>query len=136
MKTVLVFSLLVVLIAAVIFESWPHWLVRHGSISCDGKPLEGAALYRSRHGDFFALMPDRTGGVPAVWISDRMLLRCNTSAFTPVVGMLFSREAEPSSQCALMWKGAGSQDVVPQHKVTDSYAEFPWGSCAMVRLNY
>ena len=110
--------------------------MRHGSVSCNGKLLEDATLYRSRHGDVFALMQGGSEGVPAVLASERLLLTCNAPAFTPVFGILFSREAEPSNQCALMWKGGGSQDVVPQHTVTDSYAEFPWGNCATVRFNY
>jgi hypothetical protein len=35
-----------------------------------------------------------------------------------------------------MWKGGGSNDVEPPHIVTDTYAEFPWGSCPKLRIDY
>ena len=63
----------------------------------------------------------------------RDLGRCNTPAFTPVFGLLFSREAEPSAQCTSMWKGGVNNDAEPSHIVTETYAEFPWGSCVKLR---
>jgi hypothetical protein len=110
-----------------------HWLLPHGRIACDGKAMKGATLYRSRQGDVFAWMPNSNGGTPAVSLSYHWLLRCNTNAFTRIVGLLYSREADASSECAEMWKGAGSGDRIPPHVVTDSYAEFPWHNCATQR---
>jgi hypothetical protein len=62
--------------------------------------------------------------------------RCNTPAFTAVGPVLFSREAEPGSQCTMMWKGAGSSDVIPEHTATEDCAEFPWNSCGKMRIDY
>jgi len=62
--------------------------------------------------------------------------RCNTPAFTPVFGLLFTWDAEPSVQCTSMWKGGDSNDVEPPHIVTETYAEFPWGSCPKLRIDY
>jgi hypothetical protein len=35
-----------------------------------------------------------------------------------------------------MWKGGDSNAVEPPHIVTETYAEFPWGSCPRLRLDY
>lgn len=66
----------------------------------------------------------------------RELGRCNSPAFTRVWGLLFSREAEPAVQCTAMWKGRDSSEAEPPHIVTEAYAEFPWGSCPKLRVDY
>lgn len=117
--------------------SRPHWLTPHGHVTCDGAPVNDARLFRSVQGDIFLDWPAKHDeGMPAVFRRPPELLRCNTPAFHHVFGLLLSREAVPSSQCAPMWKGAGSVDVIPPHIVTDRYAQFPWASCSNLRLEY
>ena len=128
--------LLFVLICIWLIPSPSHWLRAHGRVICDGQPVHGATLYRSVQGDVFLDWPNNTDGMPAVSVQDRTLLRCNSPAFKHVFGMLVSREAVASSQCTTMWKGAGRGDVIPPHTVTANYAEFPWGSCPNLRLEY
>jgi hypothetical protein len=126
--------LLLLVLAVGLVSSRPHWLPRHGSVSCNGSTVPSASVYRSQRGDIFVYGAD----IQAVIISplDGQLGRCNASAFTPIFGLLFSREAEPDTQCTSMWKGAGSEDREPAHTVTAKYAEFPWGSCAKLRVDY
>lgn len=98
--------------------------------------MPGAHVYRSHSLDIYAYAPDLDIQIAVVSLKDKELGRCNRPAFTPVFGFLFSREADPSTQCTSMWKGAGSNDVIPPHVVTESYAEFPWGTCAKFRMDY
>jgi len=123
------------LLIATGFASRSHWLVPHGKITCQGKSVDGAKLYRSHRGDVFAFQRDGREGTAGVLLSEHLLMRCNTPAFTHVFGLVFSREAEPSSQCGDMWKG-GTPDEVPYHVVTDTFAEFPWDTCEKLRLEY
>ncbi len=131
----LLLSLLVV-IAGCLIISRPHWLVPYGRATCAGQSLVGARVYRSQRGDVFVYAPSIDIQVAIISPKSRDLGRCNTPAFTPVFGLLFSREAEPSAQCTSMWKGGGNNDVEPSHIVTETYAEFPWGSCAKLRIDY
>lgn len=114
----------------------PHWLVPHGRASCDGRAVVGATVYRSQRGDLFLHAPNVDIQLAFVSPRSRDLGRCNAPAFTPVLGLLFSREWEPSVQCTSMWKGSGSNDIEPSHIVTETYAEFPWGSCPKLRIDY
>lgn len=130
-------GLIVVLGYILLVPSRSHWLTPHGRATCDGRPLNDATVYRSAQGDIFLDWPTKGNeGMPAVFKREPILLRCNTPAFHHVLGLLLSREAVPSSQCAPMWKGAGSEDVIPPHTVTDTYAQFPWASCSNLRLEY
>jgi hypothetical protein len=108
----------------------------HGHVTCSGRAVVGASVYRSQRGDVFLYAPNVDIQLAVVSPKSRDLGRCNTPAFTPVFGLLFSREAEPSVQCTSMWKGGGSNDVEPPHIVTETYAEFPWGSCPKLRIDY
>jgi len=116
--------------------SRPHWLMPYGRASCAGQPVIGARVYRSQRGDVFVYAPSVNIQLAVVSPKSQDLGRCNTPAFTAVFGWLFSREAEPSVQCTSMWKGGGSNDVEPPHIVTEAYAEFPWGSCPKLRIDY
>jgi len=131
--------LLVLLLAALgicAAISWPHWLVPYGRVTCAGRTVAEARVYRSQSGELFVYAPNLDTQIAIVSPKSRELGRCNTPAFTPVFGLLFSREAEPNVQCTSMWKGGGSNDAEPPHVVTDTYAEFPWGSCAKLRIDY
>jgi hypothetical protein len=108
----------------------------HGRATCVGQEVVGARVYRSQRGDVFLYAPNIDIQLAVVLPESRDLGRCNTPAFTPVFGLLFSREAEPSVQCTSMWKGGGSNDVEPPHMVTETYAEFPWGSCPKLRIDF
>jgi hypothetical protein len=114
----------------------PHWLTPHGHAACGGQALVEATVYRSERGDVFLYAPNVDTQVAVASPKSRDLGRCNTGAFTPVFGLLFSKDADPASQCTSMWKGGGSNDPDPPHIVTDTYAEFPWGSCGKLRLDY
>ena len=116
--------------------SRPHWLVPHGHVTCAGQPLVGSRVYRSQRGDVFVYAPSVDVQLALVSPKSGDLGRCNTPAFTPAFGLLFSREAEPSAQCTSMWKGGDNNFVEPPHIVTETYAEFPWGSCPKLRLDY
>ena len=132
-----VLGFLIVVGCALLTPSGPHWLKPHGRATCDGHPMNDATVYRSVQGDIFLDWPaKRNEGMPAVFKREPILLLCNAPAFHHVFGFLLSREAVPSSQCAPMWKGAGSEDVIPPHTVTDTYAQFPWASCSNLRLEY
>jgi hypothetical protein len=136
MKLIAVGFLMVIGCGLLIF-SRPHWLTPHGRATCDGQPMDGAKVFRSLQGDIFLDWPAQGDeGMPAVVKTEPILLRCNRPAFHRVFGLLLSREAVPSSQCAPMWKGAGAEDVVPPHTVTDTYAQFPWASCTNLKLEY
>jgi hypothetical protein len=113
----------------------PHWLVPHGRVTCAGQPVIGAGVYRSRRGDLFVYAPSMSLQVAMVSPKTRVLGRCNP-AFTPLFGLLFSRDRAPDVQCTSMWKGGGSNDADPPHIVSDAYAEFPWGSCSNLRIDY
>jgi|SRR5690349_8868655 hypothetical protein len=126
--------LLIVLVAFVLISSRPHWLTRHGRVTCDGHAISGATVYRSQQGEIFVYGADIQPAV--ISPQSQELGRCNAPAFTPVFGLLFSREADPTVQCTSMWKGAGSNDVIPSHVVTNDHAEFPWGSCPNLRVDY
>jgi|SRR5579864_3529241 len=128
--------LLLVAVTGCLISSRPHWLRPHGRVTCDGQAVFGTNVYRSLRGDIFVYATNVGDQVAIVSPKSRDLGRCNTPAFTPVFGLLFSREAEPSVQCTSMWKGGGSNDVEPPHIVTESYAEFPWGSCPKLRIDY
>jgi hypothetical protein len=128
--------LLLVVFSGCLISSRSHWLVPHGRATCAGQAIAGASVYRSQGGDVFLYAPNIDIQLAVVARTRRDLGRCNTPAFTRVFGLLFSREAEPSVQCTSMWKGGGSTDVEPPHIVTDTYAEFPWGSCSKVRIDY
>ena len=93
-------------------------------------------VYRSQQGDVFVYAPSLDMQPAVISPKSRDLGRCNAPAFTPVFGLLFSREAEPIVQCTSMWKGGGSNDSEPPHIVTESYAEFPWSSCLNLRIEY
>jgi hypothetical protein len=116
--------------------SRPHWLMPHGHATCAGQPVVGARVYRSQRGDVFVYAPSIDLQLAVVSPKSRGLGRCNAPGFTPVLGLLFSREAEPTVQCTLMWKGGGSNDVEPLHIVSEAYAEFPWGSCSTLRVDF
>src|SRR5215813_10288642 len=88
-----------------------HWLKPHGRVTCGGQPGVGAKVYRSQRGDLFVYAPNIDIQIAIVSPREKDLGRCNTTAFTPVLGYLFSREAEPDVQCTSMWKGGGSTDV-------------------------
>jgi hypothetical protein len=129
--------LLLVIGGAWLISPRSHWLMSHGRATCDGQPVIGATVYRSVQGDIFLDWPNyKNEGMPAVSAEERILLRCNSPAFKHVFGLLWSREAVPSSQCGLMWKGAGTGDVIPPHIVTETYAQFPWGSCSNLKVDY
>jgi|SRR5579862_5069248 len=135
-KIAVLLLLLMVVFGGCIITSLPHWLVPHGHATCAGQPV-GARVYRSQSGDVFVYdAPTVDIQLAVVSPKIRELGRCNTPAFTPVFGLLFSREAEPSVQCTSMWKGGGSNDVEPLHTVTETYAEFPWGSCPKLWVDY
>jgi hypothetical protein len=135
-RRVVLLGFLMVVGCAFLMLSRPHWLTPHGRATCDGQPID-ATVYRSVQGDIFLDWPaKRDEGMPAVFKGEPILLRCNTPAFHHVFGLLLSREAVPNSQCAPMWKGAGSGEVIPPHTVTDTYAQFPWASCSNLRLEY
>jgi hypothetical protein len=125
---------LLLLLAFVLVSSRPHWLTRHGRVTCDGHAISGATVYRSQHGEIFVYGADIQPAV--ISPQPQELGRCNAPTFTPVFGLLFSREANPAAQCTSMWKGAGSDDVIPAHVVTIDHAEFPWGSCTKLRVDY
>ncbi len=110
---------LLLLFAFALISSRPHWLTRHGRATC---------------GEIFVYGADIQPAV--ISPQSQELGRCNASAFTPVFGLLFSREADADAQCTSMWKGAGSDDVIPAHVVTRDHAEFPWGSCTKLRVDY
>jgi hypothetical protein len=130
-------SLLLVVLSGSLIISRPHWLMpQRGRVSCAGQAVASARLYRSQKGDIFVYAPSVDIQLAIVSPKNRDLGRCNTPAFTPVFGLLFSRDAEPDAQCTSMWKGGGSNDVEPPHIVTDIYAEFPWGSCPKLRIDY
>lgn len=134
-------SLVLLLPMFVVFCGWlissrSHWLVQHGRATCGGQPIAGARVYRSQRGDVFVYAPNPDGQRAVVSPRSRDLGRCNTPAFTPVFGLLYSYDAEPSAQCTSMWKGGGSNDLEPPHIVTDTYAEFPWGACPNLRIDY
>jgi hypothetical protein len=135
-KGAVLLLLSLVVFIALLISSRPHWLIRRGRATCAGQALVGASVYRSQRGDVFLYAPNVDVQLAVVSPQSRDLGRCNTPAFTPVFGLLFSREAEPSVQCTSMWKGGGSNDVEPPHIVTDTYAEFSWGSCPSVRIDY
>jgi hypothetical protein len=128
--------LVLVFFGGCLIISRPHWLVPHGRATCAGQTIAGASVYRSQRGDLFLYAPNINGQLAVVSRASRDLGRCNTPAFTPVFGFLFSREAEPDVQCTSMWKGGGSNDSEPPHIVTDTYAEFPWGACPKLRIDY
>jgi hypothetical protein len=118
-----------------LFDLRAHWLTPHGSVSCDGRAVAGASAYRSQSGDVFVFGADIQPAIISPKNGD--LGRCNGGrAFTRIFGLVFSREAEPSMQCTSMWKGAGSEDRIPPHIVATTYAEFPWASCPMLRVEY
>ncbi len=129
-----VLLLLILCFGIGVVASWPHWLTPHGKATCGGQALPGALVYRSQRGDIFVLGVDIQPAV--ISPESRQLGRCNSPAFTRVFGLLFSREAEPTVQCTAMWKGLGSREAEPPHIVTDTYAEFPWGSCPKLRIDY
>ena len=108
----------------------------HGRATCAGQAIVGAHVYRSQHGDVFLYAPNIDIQLAVVSREGRDVGRCDTPAFAPVLRMLFSREAQPIVQCTSMWKGGGSDDVEPAHIVTETYAEFPWGSCPKLRIDY
>ena len=116
--------------------SRPHWLLPHGRATCDGRPLAGATVYRSTRGDLFVHAPSLDLQIAMVSPRGHDLGRCNTPAFTSMFGLLFSRERDPEASCTSMWKGGDSHDPEPTHVVTDNYAEFPWGSCPNLRVEY
>jgi hypothetical protein len=128
--------LLLVALGGCLVISWPHWLAPHGRATCAGQPIVDARVYRSKRGDVFVYAPNVNIQPAVVSPKSRDFGRCNTPAFTPVFGLLFSREADPSVQCTSMWKGGGSDDIEPPHIVTETYAEFPWGSCDKLRVDY
>ena len=122
------------IVAYALISSRPHWLTRDGSATCNGHPIPGATVYRSSRGEIFVYGVELQPAVILPHSHD--LGQCNAPAFTPVFGLLFSHEAEPSVQCTSMWKGAGSGDVIHAHVVTGDHAEFPWGSCPKLRVDY
>jgi hypothetical protein len=128
--------LLLVVFSGCLIASRPHWLMPYGRATCAGQAVVGAGVYRSQRGDVFLYAPNVDIQLAVVLPKSRDLGRCNTPAFTSVFGLLFSREKEPSVQCTSMWKGGGTNDVEPPHTVTETYAEFPWGSCPMLRIDY
>ena len=128
--------LLFVALSGSLVVSRPHWLVPQGRVTCAGQPVAGARAYRSQAGDVFVYAPHLDIQVVVVSLKNRDLGRCNTPAFTPVFGLLFSREADPIVQCTSLWKGGGSNEVEPPHTVTETYAEFPWGPCGKLRVDY
>jgi hypothetical protein len=133
---VVLLLLLLVAFGGCLFISRPHWLMPHGRVTCAGQPLGGARVYRSQRGDVFVYAPSVDNQIAVVTPKSGSLGSCYPQAFTPVLGWMFSREAEPDVQCTSMWKGGGSTDVEPTHVVTDTYAEFPWGSCPKLRVEY
>ena len=135
-KVLVLLLLFLVVFAGCLFISRPRWLTPHGRATYAGQPVVGARVYRSQQGDVFVYAPSLDIQLAVVSPKNRDLGRCNTPAFTPVFGLLFSREADPTVQCTSMWKGGGSTDVEPPHVVTDTYAEFPWGSCPKLRIDY
>ena len=135
-KVAALLLLLLVAFGGCLVNSRPHWLKSHGRATCANQAIVGASVYRSQRGDVFVYAPNVDVQLAVVSPKSRNLGRCNTAAFTPLVGFLFSREAEPVVQCTSMWKGGGSNDVVPPHIVTETYAEFPWGSCPKLRVDY
>jgi hypothetical protein len=135
-KGAILLLLLVLFFGECLISSRPHWLIPHGHATCAGKAVTGASVYRSQRGDVFLYAPNLDVQVAVVLPKSRDLGRCNTPAFSSVFGFLYSREAEPSVQCTSMWKGGGSDDVEPPHIVTETYAEFPWGSCSKFRIDY
>jgi hypothetical protein len=135
-KIAVLLSLLLVGFGGGLVVSLPHWLVPHGHATCAGQPVVGARVYRSQSGDLFVYAPSLNIQLALASPKSRELGRCNAPAFTPIFGLLYSRETEPSGQCTSMWKGGGSDDVEPQHIVTATYAEFPWGSCPRLRIDY
>jgi hypothetical protein len=136
-RKVTVFLLLVLAaFGGFLISSRPHWLKpRHGRVTCAGHAVVEAKLYRSQRGDIFVYAPSVDGQLAVVSPQSQDLGRCNP-AFTPLFGLLFTWEAEPSVLCTSMWKGAASNDVEPPHIVTEAYADFPWGSCPKLRIDY
>ena len=126
--------LALMVLAFALISSRPHWLTRHGRATCNGHEIPGAAVYRSERGEIFVYGAEMQPAIIAP--NSHELGRCNAPAFTPVLGLLFSREADPSLQCTAMWKGADSRDVTPPHVITGDHAEFPWGSCPNLRVDY
>jgi hypothetical protein len=135
-KGAAILLLLLAVFGGCLISSRSRWLIPHGRATCAGQAVVGASVYRSQRGDVFLYAPSVDVQLAVVSPKSRDLGRCNTPAFTPVFGLLFSREAEPSVQCTSMWKGGGSNDVEPPHIVTNTYAEFPWGSCPKLRIDY
>ena len=91
-----VFLLLVLgVFGGCLIVSRPHWLVPHGRATCAGDAVAGASVYRSQRGDLFVYAPSVNVQVAIISPKSRDLGRCNRPAFTPVFGLLFSREAEP-----------------------------------------
>jgi hypothetical protein len=135
-KSATLLLLLLAVFCGYLISSRSHWLMPHGHATCSGQAVVGASVYRSQRGDVFLYAPNVDIQLAVVSPKSRDLGRCNTPAFTPVFGLLFSREAEPSVQCTSMWKGGGSNDLEPPHIVTETYAEFPWGSCHKLRNDY
>jgi hypothetical protein len=136
-KVVALLLLLLVALGGCLLISRSHWLIpRHGRVTCGGQAVVGAKLYRSQPGDIFVYAPSVDGQLALVSPKGRDLGVCYTPAFTPIFGLRFSFDAEPHFQCTSMWKGGGSNDVEPPHIVTDTYAEFPWGSCPKLRIDY
>jgi len=135
LKLTTVSLLVVAMLVIVLFNSRPHWLTPHGSASCDGRIVPGVSVYSSQRDDVFVFGADIQ---PAVILPESGVLgRCNAGlAFTRIFGFVFSREAQPYIQCTSMWKGGGSEDRIPPHIVTSTYAEFPWGSCPKLRVDY
>jgi hypothetical protein len=113
-----------------------HWQIPHGRVTPAGQDVVGARMYRSQRGDVFVHAPSVDVQLAVVSPKSRDLGLCNPPAFTHGFGLLLGWEAEPSVQCTSMWKGAGSNDVEPPPIVTDTYAEFPWGACPKLRIDY
>ena len=135
--TALLLLLLVVFSGGFLIKSRSHWLMpQRGRVTCASQAVAGARLYRSQSGDIFVYAPSVEIQLAVVSPKSRDLGRCNTPAFTHVFGLLFSWDAEPSVLCTSMWKGGGSTDIEPPHIVTETYAEFPWGSCPRLRIDY
>jgi hypothetical protein len=135
-KVVVLLLLLLAAFGGFLISSRSHWLIpRHGRVTCGGQALVGAKLYRSQRGDIFVYTPGDYVQFAVVSPKFRDLGHCGPN-FTRVFGLLWSHEAEPSALCTSMWKGGGSSDVEPQHIVTETYAEFPWGSCTKLRIDY
>src|SRR5437867_7757471 len=95
-KGAALFLLLLVVFGGCLIRSRRHWLTPHGRATCAGQAVVGAGVYRSQRGDVFLYAPKVDIQVAVASPKDRDLGRCNTPAFTPLFGLLFSREAEPT----------------------------------------